>query len=236
MQIDARFVWTAIGDLGLTAAAVFEERAPAQPSVILPAAASTTESLTAMPGLTSFHSESDASWSHGQPITSFGTWHGWAAAAGATLLVASASVGAAAWYSHAQVVQGPPVAALTPPPGPDVVSQPASMPPLAEPPAPESEPAVEAEGAVSVAPTQSHGYSILVASFENRQRADRLVEELTNAGYGAHAVELDGGATHGPLTQVKVSGYTSAIDVQRDLQRIRELPGGYSDARIVERD
>jgi len=25
------------------------------------------------------------------------------------------------------------------------------------------------------------------------------------------------------------------IDVQRDLQRIRELPGGYADARIMER-
>jgi hypothetical protein len=36
--------------------------------------------------------------------------------------------------------------------------------------------------------------------------------------------------------QVNVGGYASAIDVQRDLQRIRELPGGYSDARIVERE
>jgi cell division septation protein DedD len=99
-------------------------------------------------------------------------------------------------------------------------------------------PAIDAERAVraSGTPIQSGGFSILVASFENRERAERLVEELTNAGYGAHAVELDSGATHGPLTQVKVSGYTSAIDVQRDLQRIHELPGGYRDARIVERD
>jgi hypothetical protein len=36
------------------------------------------------------------------------------------------------------------------------------------------------------------------------------------------------------LVQVNVEGYTSVIDVQRDLQRIRELPGGYGDARIVE--
>jgi hypothetical protein len=34
---------------------------------------------------------------------------------------------------------------------------------------------------------------------------------------------------------VTIGGYTSAIDVQRDLQRIRELPG-YADARIVEQD
>jgi hypothetical protein len=45
-------------------------------------------------------------------------------------------------------------------------------------------------------------------------------------------VELSGGPT-GRLVLVKISGYTSAIDVQRDLQRIRELPGGYGDARIV---
>jgi cell division septation protein DedD len=88
----------------------------------------------------------------------------------------------------------------------------------------------------SVAPTQPPSYSILVASFENRQRAERLVEELTNAGYGARAVERDAGPIHGRLTQVKVSGYTSAIDVQRDLERIRELPGRYSDARVMERD
>jgi general secretion pathway protein A len=253
MQIDARFVWTAIGDLGLTTAAGFEgasygtpsnasgppaiAEAPAQPSVILPAAASTPQSETAMPGLTAFDSEADAARSHVQPITRSGIRHGWAAAAAATLLVASASVGAGAWYARAQAVDRQFVAALIPPP-PPVLPQPVSAPPVVEPAAPESVPAIAAERAVraSVAPTQSRGYSILVASFENRERADRLVEELTNAGYGAHAVELDGAATHGPLTQVKVSGYTSAIDVQRDLQRIRELPGGYSDARIVERD
>jgi hypothetical protein len=35
---------------------------------------------------------------------------------------------------------------------------------------------------------------------------------------------------------VQISGYASAIDVQRDLQRVRALPGGYSDARVVEQD
>jgi len=81
---------------------------------------------------------------------------------------------------------------------------------------------------------ERRGYSILVASFESRDRAERLVEELTSAGFTAKAVARDGGAAHGPLTLVRVSGYTSALDVQRDLQRIRELPGGYGDARIVE--
>ena len=254
MEIDARFVWTAIGDLGLTTAAGFEGAsygkpsnasgppaivdAPAQPSFVLRAPASTTQSETALPGLMAFHAEDDASPSHGQPIERSGVRLRWAAAAAATLLVVSASLGAAAWYTRAQAVEDQLVAALIPPPRPHIFSQPVNMPPLVEPPAPEAVPAIEAEPAVraSVAPTQPSAYSILVASFENRQRAERLVEELTNAGYGAHAVERDGGAAYGRLTQVKVSGYTSAIDVQRDLQRIRELPGGYSDARIVERD
>jgi general secretion pathway protein A len=256
MEIDARFVWTAIGDLGLTAAAGFEEPvsneklsnengppaiadAPARPSAIVPAAASTTKSVTAMP-LTAFHSEADRDTSrpHGQSIERSGIRHGWAAAAAATLFVVSASVGAAAWYARAQAVEGELAAALVPPPTPHIFSQQLNVPPVVQPPAPESAPVVEVERAVhvSIAPTQPRGYSILVASFENRQRAERLVEELTDAGYGAHAVERAGGATHGPLTQVKVSGYTSAIDVQRDLQRIRELPGGYGDAQIVERD
>jgi len=59
---------------------------------------------------------------------------------------------------------------------------------------------------------------------------------LTDAGYGARAVERDGGPGRGRFVQVQVNGYTSPDDVQRDLQRIRELPGGYSDATVVERD
>ena len=78
---------------------------------------------------------------------------------------------------------------------------------------------------------ERHGYSILVASFENRERAERLVEELTNAGFAAKAV---GGVANGRFTLVRVVGYTAASNVQRDLQRIRALPGGYGDARIVE--
>ena len=47
-------------------------------------------------------------------------------------------------------------------------------------------------------------------------------------------MERNSGAAPGRFTLVRVDGYTSMADVQRDLQRIRELPGGYSDARIVE--
>jgi hypothetical protein len=79
------------------------------------------------------------------------------------------------------------------------------------------------------------GYAILVASFQQRGSADQLVDELVSAGFGAHAVERTGGPT-GRVVQVQISGYTSAIDVQRDLQRIRERPGRFADARIVEQD
>ena len=84
----------------------------------------------------------------------------------------------------------------------------------------------------STAPKPHSGYSIVVASFQNRDRAERLVSELVNAGYGARTVDRDGGPDR-PARAGPISGYTSAIDVQRDLQRIRELPGGYGDARIV---
>jgi hypothetical protein len=47
-------------------------------------------------------------------------------------------------------------------------------------------------------------------------------------------VQRTGGAVNGRFTLVRVGGYASVADVQRDLQRIRELPGGYGDARIVE--
>jgi hypothetical protein len=47
-------------------------------------------------------------------------------------------------------------------------------------------------------------------------------------------VEIDGGAARGRFVQVRIGGYTSGADVQRALQQIRELPGGYGDARIIE--
>ncbi len=285
MQIDAQFVWTAIADLGLTAAVGVEDRASggtpsnatwrpaivdaAQPAAALPATASTiqletalpspknlaavlpatknveavlpsaTQLETALPSLTAFNRESDISVAHGASIERSGTWQRWAAGVAATVLAVSASVGAAAWYTGAQPVEAKAVAALIPARPANVLVLPVSVPPPVELPSPEPVQAVQANRAVqapAVVPAGRVGYSIMVAAFANRERAERLVDELTNAGYGAHTVEHDGGAARGRLTQVKVSGYTSAIDVQRDLQRIRELPGGYGDARIVEKD
>jgi hypothetical protein len=46
-------------------------------------------------------------------------------------------------------------------------------------------------------------------------------------------VDHDWGPPRGRLLQVNVGGYASATDGQRDLEQIRQFPGGYRDARIV---
>ena len=162
----------------------------------------------------------------------------WMAAAAATILAMSAFGAPAGWYAGGQAVDGPTIDALIPASPPAALSQPVSVPRRIDPSSPQALQSVHAaESGSAAAPAavaaERRGYSILVASFERRDRAERLVEELTTAGFDAQAVERDGGAAHGRLTLVRVKGYTSALDVQRDLQRIRELPGGYGDARIV---
>lgn len=170
-----------------------------------------------------------------------GSKYRWMAGATAALAV-SAAIGAPVWYSRALVVDSQELATIVPPRPAFTPSQAAVSPPPVE---TSFLPTLAAEAPMPVpavvpsvrtaAPIPHSGYSIVVASFQGRDRAQRLVEELVAAGYGAHSTELDGGP-NGRLVQVTISGYTSAIDVQRDLQRVRELPGGYGDARIVERD
>ena len=163
----------------------------------------------------------------------------WIAWAGAAVLAAFVGVGAVLWYARAhtvdaQAVAPPPSApaatAATPAPVPvreaDAVLPPVST-PAAAPPKPTA--------AVAV-PAARGGYTILVASFKSGQTAARVVQELTSAGLGAQAVQRDFGPARGRFMVVMISGYTSATDVQRDLQKIRALPGGYADARIVEHE
>jgi cell division septation protein DedD len=256
MQIDAPFVWNAIGDLGLGAALdnaerpsrvaaanvstpdVSEAKTEAPPEI--PWSAIDTQCGATLPaGLTEFPAESD---SPASPVERSGMQR-WLAGAAAAFLVVSASVGAVAWYTGAETDEGQAVTVLVPPPPAPKPSEPVVAPPRVEAlPAPAAQatqtvqpaPAGRAAAPAAAVPSARRGYSILVASFENRERAERLVEELTNAGFGAHAVERNGGAAQERFTLVRVTGYTSALDVQRDLQRIRELPGGYSDARVVE--
>jgi cell division protein FtsN len=85
--------------------------------------------------------------------------------------------------------------------------------------------------AASQTPGQaSDRYSIQVASFENPVRAERLVSELAAAGFRARSVEFRLGAS--AVFQIRIDGYRSADDANRDLARIRERPG-YNDARVI---
>ena len=77
-------------------------------------------------------------------------------------------------------------------------------------------------------------YAIQVASFTSRSRADRLVSELTKAGFHARAAEFNLGSPRGLVLQIRIDGYESAQAAARDLARIRELPG-YEDALLLQR-
>jgi cell division septation protein DedD len=85
----------------------------------------------------------------------------------------------------------------------------------------------------SVRQANDGSYAIQVASFASRDRADRLVVELASAGFRARAVEFNLGPPRGIVVQIRVDGYPSAQDAERDLARIRELPG-YADAHLLQ--
>jgi type II secretory pathway predicted ATPase ExeA/cell division septation protein DedD len=264
-QIDTHFIWAALDDLGLEVPAPVEEPAPSEqpseespqpfiavaPAPVLSAApmtATVAQSDIAFGGELDFGDAADAvadadnGRSGGTPQRRAAPPSRWMALAAASILVASAAVGAAAWYAVAQTVGGQALALPVPAPrsapaapsaavrAPDVNQS------LLQTPAPiPATPSPRAAGTAAV-PAASGTYTILVASFKRAVSAERVVAELTEAGFGARAVERDGGPDRGRFFVVMVSGYTSAIDVQRDLQQIRALPGGYTDARIAEQE
>jgi general secretion pathway protein A len=156
----------------------------------------------------------------------------WAAVAAVAMLIVMASVGVPACYLRAHMADEDGIAVAQPPVTPSIFSPPSVMPPNPEPVDQASLPDTNAAAATAA---EQGIYTIVVASFTNPERAQRLVEELTSAGYRASVVEHDWGPPRGRLLQVNVGGYASATDVERDLQQIRELPGGYRDARIMER-
>jgi hypothetical protein len=86
--------------------------------------------------------------------------------------------------------------------------------------------------AAAVHAANDGSYAIQVASFESRTRADRLVSELAQAGFRARSVEFDLGSPRGIVLQIRLEGYQNAADAERDLARIRELPG-YEDAHLL---
>jgi general secretion pathway protein A len=254
LEIDADFVWTAVDDLGLRAEPQRREERVEAPRakaaaprdamcIPEPAVAPLPSAEIAAPidveetGLAEFAAEESLAAATTARTRSKRRWLSMAAAA---FLTIAASIGAPSWYSHARV-DGRDVTALLPPPPSHSISQPALRIPQVDAAmlqSPQAGAAAPAPGTVpaprrAAAGAAAGGYSIVVASFQNRERADRLVDELVSAGYGARAVERTGGPT-GRVQQVLIGGYTTAIDVQRDLQRIRELPGSYRDARIIE--
>jgi general secretion pathway protein A len=247
LKVDAEFVRAAIDDLGLTASTRKQIQTPLEPvtNASGPAASADVPALpepppiiptlvdTDAPGLVEFQSEAGMVASSGPIRLAAGLK--WLAAVAAAVLGFSVSIGGFAWYTGALALDRDEMASLIPPSQEVPLQQSSVAPPAdAQPFSPQPMQAASAAPA-STAPTAERGlYSILVASFESRARAERLVEELTDAGYGARAVERDGGPGRGRLVQVKVTGYTSTAAVQRDLHRIRELPGGYTDARIIE--
>ena len=259
MQVDAPFVRAAIQDLDLSAVAGLADvpsprlateasspiAAPESPAEIAAEIGSLTTATTGTPsstgpsaGLAEFPAEGDLSISNDESIERSGMRRRWMAGAAAAILAIAASAVPSSWYADAQPIEGPEITALVPSPPAFAVAK--AEPPRVDPAALQvpgpmpGTPSRSAAPASAPAALESRGYSILVASFESRERAERLVEELASAGFEANAVQRTGGAANGRFTLVRVGGYASVADVQRDLQRIRELPGGYGDARIVE--
>jgi general secretion pathway protein A len=248
LQIDERFVRAATEDLGLSlarasrGAAEIETPPPASERPVLqapaltpaPAAVVITD-LAVAPTLADFAAEADqpALVARRPGYLRLRTASG--AGAAAAVLAIVASLGAAAWYVGAQPVESETVAALLPPRPAGAFARPVALVPEADPAVPDLPQVPHAVPPAAAAPAAGGDYTILVASFDSRTRADRLVEELVSAGYRARALERDWGPPRGRMVQVEVGGYASASDVQRDLQNIRELPGNYSDARVVER-
>ena len=241
-RIEPHFVRDAIGDLGLCTGRTTATVALVAPSAAAPAAAAvnapqqtlpSTEVLLSpappddAPDLQEFTSESAPAVARTQSTRreSRRTW--WvptAAALAATGAVATAGI----FYLRADTVDARAIAAMVPAPPAMRLRQDATR----RLPDDESVAAGATTQASSTAATTGEEYLIQVAWFASRGRAERLVAELTTAGYRARYVERDFGPPRGRLLQVIVGGYSSALDVERDLRRIRELPG-YSDSHVL---
>ncbi len=247
-RIDPEFVWDAVDDMGpahgIAERATIAKPAATDPNVPMPEPSPTLESvpITGMQAeapsalMEEFRSEADLPPARPESTADSATRLQWAAVAAASMLIVMASVGVPAYYKRAHVVDHEVVTAPEPPLSPRTSSTPTVLTPNVE----STDRAASPEEAVvpTAAPAAAADgtYTILVASFANPERAQRLVEELTNAGYRAQVVEHDWGPPRGRLQQVNVGGYVSSSDAQRDLQQIRELPGGYRDARVIERE
>jgi general secretion pathway protein A len=233
-RIEVDFVRDAVDDIGLAVSYDPPSHidAPVVVADVPPAAEAAFEAVA--PGSREWVAPGERLGIGASPIYGSSRRRRWIAPAIAAAVVTAAALGGAAWYARAQTVDAAALTALRPVPPPRL-SQPAPALPAPDPGVLDHAALKDGAPAPVVAPAQDSGFSILVASFRSRHRADEVVEELNQAGYGARAVERDWGPPRGRLVHVSVGGYATAIDVERDLRRIRELPGGYGDARIVDR-
>jgi cell division septation protein DedD len=184
-----------------------------------------TVDAEAASGLSEFLSESAD-----DPASQSTPWRKLAGVAAAALVALTATLAGSMWYLSAQTIDTGQVTELLPPPPRPRVGE--TLVPVAADATAPGEPTDSAIPA-SADRTLTEDYVIQVASFKGRSAALRSVEELKSAGYRARAEEVFLGSDR--WIQVLVGGYSSAIDVERDLQRVRELPGGYTDARLLER-
>jgi general secretion pathway protein A len=246
-RIEPGFVWDAIADLGLEAGPVEAEApAPAEPpqahdgktesssltptEPVSPPFFVHTKSAVSVPSadralLADFAPERGMDGSNAS--VDAGIARGWMLVAGAAL-VAITAIGAMVAYMRVQALSELPTITLPPSPKrivptiePTPPLDPASLAPIGTRPS-------------ARAPIERHDgerFAIQVATFETLPRAERLVGELTTAGYRARAIELDVGAERRRLVQVLVGGYGSAEDAGPDLTRMRALPD-FADARL----
>ena len=87
-----------------------------------------------------------------------------------------------------------------------------------------------APSAPAVAPATSGEFLVAVGMFADRDRADRLVDQLTQAGLSAlqRTVQL----RRAPVQQVALGPFPSRDDASAGLRRLRAL-GGFDDAIVI---
>lgn len=97
-------------------------------------------------------------------------------------------------------------------------------------------PALKVPAAPETLPAEfpaARSYIIEVALFNSQERAGRLVEDLTAAGYQAYEAAVNLGDA-GIRRQVLLGPYATRAEAASDLERVRQMPA-YQDARVVER-
>lgn len=102
--------------------------------------------------------------------------------------------------------------------------------PVAPPAAPPADAPADRQAA-PVAAVATGEYLIAVGLFANRARADRLVDQLTQAGLPAAQRPFQ--LRTRPVQQVVLGPFASRPAAVADLQRLRAL-GGFDDANVIE--